>query len=148
MILLISLFFFITLPLCAQSFEDASEISQHINLKEGQNIYLKVSAEITQESLMRITKDLASKGIDLQFSKIERNENNLITHIVMDVKIGEYQKTIESLSEDKPIADPLIFYYLNRDNKFGLSVGIPENLPKDQSKKFNSFRGLLIGKLE
>ena len=109
---------------------------------------MKVSAETPQVNLVDLTKVLKAKGVNMEFSDIERDANNLITHIVMDLKVGEYQKRVESTNQGKPIQDPLIFYFLNRDNMFGLSAGLPNDLPRTETKKFNSFSGLVIGKLE
>lgn len=146
--------YFLFLPILGfliLAFQPLNAQRQHaidnLKIKPDQNIYLKITGDDNEEAVNQYVSKLEEVGVVCKGSKFEFNDRGQLIKARLQVKIGDqFNGSISSSNDGQPIKDPIIFYLVQTEGeKFGVSLGIPSDLPKDEQKLFRHLSGLLIG---
>ena len=130
-------------PLNAQT---ASTV-EDLNIDPGQSIYMKITASMSEEEVNKISKRVEETGVDFRGSKFEFNQKGQLSRASLNVKVANFNASVQSSGDGKsPMKEPVIFYLLREaDDKLGVSVGLPSDLSPDHRRIFTKFNGLMIG---
>ncbi|WKN44374.1 hypothetical protein [Tunicatimonas pelagia] len=152
--------FFVSSFVYAQTSADIQGIEQYLDLHEDQKMYLVIRASLQRKSLEKIADEFGKRGVNIAYRNIEYNAENLLTHIKMEVTIGNcesadedcYRWQEEAYNNGQPLDKnyPFIFYLYREGRQVkaaGLSYGYPENLPKREIRAMKNMTGSIVGNL-
>lgn len=134
-------------PAHAQNKDDQAA-AVGLNLEPGQNIYMKISADLEKHEVDRILARLEETGVDLTGTEFDYNAAGKITRARLQVVVGDYTGSVQTSNDGGPIKEPVIFYYSRKADKVGISVGTPKTLSREEQKIFSKFTGILIGQFD
>ena len=137
---------------------DIQGIEQHVQLGKNQNMYLIIRPSLKQGSLEKMAHEFGKRGVNISYSNVKYNSDNLLTSIHIQVIIGDCQSTggkcyrwkEEAYNDGLPLDHdkPLIFYIYQKDQKVefaGTSFGYPSDLPAREIRGMKNMTGSLVG---
>ena len=147
-----------TSSLEAQTTPDTRGIEKYLNLGENQHAYVVIRPTVKSASLKEITRDFEKLGIGIDFRKVQYNEQNMLTRMVMEVSIGDCQSPEQECYEWKEEAyndgqaldpeKPLVFYLYQQGQQvehIGTSMGYPTVLSQEKVSFLKNINGSIVG---
>ncbi len=117
-----------------------------IPVKEGENVFLAIRYDMSQKTLNEIKPILKEHGIDATFNDVEFDGNGNLTRIHVKVKVGDqYHGSMLGYNDGRPLEKPIILYVMkDGTEKFGISKGMPQEIPSKVRRNLDRLTGLLI----
>lgn len=129
-----------------QSVGSLSSPAFDIPVKEDENVFLVIRSDADQKMLDEIRIILKKRGVDVDFDQVQFNEAGELTHIHVEVKVGDqYHGEMTGYNNGRPIEEPVVLYVMKENgDRFGISKGMPKALSSKLQSSLERLTGLLI----